>query len=81
MSIKGLTRRPHYEEVLDLALKDQGSQHGLLSVPMLKYAAAINNPLFQRVQSTIGEDLSTKQKQIVEQRAFDNNLTRLSVEA
>ena len=53
-SISGLQRRPHYEEVLNAAIKDQNSQHGVLSVPMQRFASqAINNPLFQRVQATL----------------------------
>ena len=82
MSTQGLVRRPHYEEVLAAAIKDQNNQHGLLSVPMQRFATeAINNPLFQRVQSTIESKLSTEQKQVLEQRGFEQNLTRLSVDA
>jgi len=63
MSIAGLTRKPHYEEVLNAAIKDEKSQHGILSVPMQKFATnAINNPLFQRVQATLTENLDNQQK-------------------
>ena len=44
----GLVRRPHYEEVLAAAIKDKESKHGILSVPMQRFATeAINNLLFQ----------------------------------
>ena len=66
--------------MLDVAIKNASSQRGILAVPMLKFAAAINNPLFQKVQSTIGEDRSNQQKQVLEQQSSDSNLTQLSVE-
>ena len=54
MSTAGLVRKPHYEEVLNAAIKDEKSQHGIISVPMQRFATnAINNPLFQRVQATL----------------------------
>ncbi len=82
MSVQGLVRKPHYEEVLNAAIKDESSQHGLLSVPMQRFATkAINNPLFQRVQATLSEKLETEQKQVLEQRGFEQNIQRLSVEA
>ena len=82
MSVQGLVRKPHYEEVLNAAIKDESSQHGILSVPMQRFATkAINNPLFQRVQATLSEKLETEQKQVLEQRGFEHNIQRLSVEA
>ena len=82
MSVAGLVRKSHYEEVLNAAVKDTHSQHGILSVPMQRFATqAINSPLFQRVQATLEQDLASEQKQVLEQRGFENNLTRLSVEA
>ena len=82
MSVQGLVRKPHYEEVLNAAIKDESSQHGILSVPMQRFATkAINSPLFQRVQATLTEKLETEQKQVLEQRNFENNLQRISVEA
>ena len=42
-TVNGLTRKPHYQEVLNAAVKDQTSQHGILSVPMQRFATkAIN---------------------------------------
>jgi hypothetical protein len=77
-----LVRRPHYEEVLNAAIKDENSQHGIISVPMQRFATqAINNPLFQRVQATLENKLETEQRQVLEQRGFQDNLTRISVEA
>ena len=77
-----LVRRPHYEEVLNAAIKDENSKHGILSVPMQRFATqAINNPLFQRVQATLENKLETEQRQVLEQRGFQDNLTRISVEA
>ena len=82
MSTVGLVRRPTYEEVLNAAIKDDQTQHGLLSVPMQGAASrAVNNPLFQRVKQTMTEELDFQQKAVLEQRGFENNLTRLSVEA
>ena len=82
MSTQGLVRKPHFEEVLNAAIKDQSSQHGILSVPMQRAATnAINSPLFQRVQATLTEDLADQQRNVLEQRNFENNVQRLSVEA
>ena len=75
-------RKPTYEEVLSAAVKDQSSQHGLLSVGMQRFATnAINNPLFQRVQATVTTQLETQQRQVLEQREFQNNLQKISVDA
>ena len=78
----GLRRKPHYEEVLNAAIKDVNSQHGILSVPMQRAAqTAINSPLFQRVQATLTEDLADQQRHVLEQRGFENSVQRLSVDA
>ena len=82
MSVAGLVRKPTYEEVLNAAVKDQSSQDGLLSVGMQRFATkAINNKLVQRVQETLTSNLEFQQKQIIEQHSYENNLTRLSVDA
>ena len=82
MSVTGLRRKPHFEEVLNAAVKDEASQHGILSVPMQRAAsAAINPPLFQRVQATLTEKLELEQRQVLEQRGFENSVQRLSVDA
>ena len=82
MSTAGLVKRPTFEEVLNAAIKDDQAQHNLLSVPMQRAATnAINNPLFQRVKQTMTEELDTQQRAVLEQRGFEGNLTRLSVEA
>ena len=58
MSVAGLRRKPHYEEILALAHKDQNSQHGILGIGLQNFATrAINNPLFQRVQAGIEEKM------------------------
>ena len=81
-TLNGLIRKPAYEEVLNLAVKDANSQHNLLSVGMQRFATeAINNPLFQRVKATMEQDMETEQKAILDQKTFETNLTRLSVEA
>ena len=81
-TLNGLKRKPAYEEVLNLAVKDANSQHNLLSVGMQRFATeAINNPLFQRVKATMEQDMETEQKAILDQKTFETNLTRLSVEA
>ena len=71
MSTQGLRRKPHYEEVLSAAIKDETSQHGILSVPMQRAASnAINNPLFQRIQMTLAEQMEVQQKTVMEQQGF-----------
>ena len=82
MSTAGLVRKPHFEEVLNAAIKDETSTHGILSVPMQRAAGnAINNPLFQRVQERLGEELADQQRTVIEQKNFENSMQRLSVEA
>ena len=81
-TLNGLIRKPHYEEVLNAAIRNENSQHGLLAVGMQRFATeAINNPLFQRVRATMEEELEAEQKQVLEQKSFENNLTRIAVEA
>ena len=46
MSTRGLVRKPQYEEVLNLAIKDATSQHGILSVPLQRYATDLVNSHF-----------------------------------
>ena len=78
----GLVRRPHYEEVLAAAIKDKESKHGILSVPMQRFATeAINNPLFQRVQATLEGSLEAQEKKVIEAKVFEQNLTRAAMDA
>ena len=78
----GLVRRPHYEEVLAAAIKDKESKHGILSVPMQRFAIeAINNPLFQRVQATLEGSLEAQEKKVIEAKVFEENLTRAALDA
>jgi len=59
----GLVRRPHFEEVLNAAIKDQNSTHGIISVGMQRFATeAISNPLYQRVRATLEADLEGQEK-------------------
>ena len=82
MSTASLVRRPHFEEVLNAAIKEQSSQHGILSVGMQRFASEmINNPLFQRIQATLGETLETEQRRHLEQKQFENNVQQISVDA
>ncbi len=68
----GLVRRPHYEEILNAAVKDRTSQHGILSVPMQNAATkAINSPLFQRINP--GIELVEQQKLVLEQQQFQHH--------
>ncbi len=81
-TLNGLVRKPHYEEVLDLAIKDANSQQGILSVPMQRFARdIINSPLFQRVQATISSGLEAEQRRVIEQQTFENHLHSVAVEA
>ncbi len=81
-SVDGLVRKPRYEEVLNLAIKDENSQHGILSVPMQRFATeTINNPCLQRVKATLSDSLESQQKHVLEQRNFENHLHNLSVDA
>ena len=81
-TLNGLVRKPHYKEVLDLAIKDANSQQGILSVPMQRFARdIINSPLFQRVQATISSGLEAEQRRVIEQQTFENHLHSVAVEA
>ncbi len=81
-TLNGLVRKPHYEEVLDLAIKDANSQENILSVPMQQFARdIINSPLFQRYQATLSSGLEAEQRRILEQQSFENHLHSVSVEA
>ncbi len=81
-TLNGLVRKPHYEEVLDLAIKDANSQQGILSVPMQRFARdIINSPLFQRYQATLSSGLEAEQRRVLEQQTFENHLHSVSVEA
>ena len=80
--MRGLVRKPQYEEVLNLAIKDATSQHGILSVPLQRYATElVNSPLFQRIQATLGDSLEADQRRVIEQRTFENQLHHVAVEA
>jgi len=80
--MSGLVRRPHFEEVLNAAIKDQTSTHGILSVGMQRYATeAINNPLYQRVKATLEGSLEAQERKLVETKIYDQNLHRASAEA
>ena len=80
--INGLVRKPHYEEVLNLAIKDVNSKHGIMSVPLQRFATeTIASPLYQRVKQTLSEQLENEQRRIVEQRNFENHLHSVSVDA
>ena len=79
-TLNGLVRKPHYEEVLDLAIKDANSQENILSVPMQRFARdIINSPLFQRYQATLSSGLEAEQRRVLEQQSFENHPDRKSV--
>ena len=80
--MSGLVRRPHFEEVLDAAIKDLNSTHGILSVGMQRFATnAINNPLYQRVKATLEANLEGQEKNLLEAKVYDQNLRRASMDA
>ena len=80
--MSGLVRRPHFEEVLDAAIKDRNSTHGILSVGMQRFATeAINNPLYQRVRATLEGALEGQERNLMEAKIYDQNLQRASMEA
>ena len=80
--LAGLRRKPTFEEVLNAAINDESSQHGLLSVPLQRAATrAINSPLFQRLQDTVTNTMENDQKALLERKDFEHNLTRISVDA
>ena len=61
-TINGLVRKPQYEEVLNLAIKDANSQHGVLSVPLQRFATeVVNSPLYQRIKETMTEQIENEQ--------------------
>ena len=81
MSVAGLRRKPHYEEILALAHKDQNSQHGILGVGLQNFATrAINNPLFQRVQAQVEDKMQGDQRQLLEQRGFEHNVQSMAAD-
>ena len=80
--MSGLVRRPHFEEVLNAAIKDQESTHGILSVGMQRFATeAIANPLYQRVKATLEGSLEAQERKLVDTKIYDQNLHRASAEA
>ena len=80
--MSGLVRRPHFEEVLDAAIKDLNSTHGILSVGMQRFATnAINNPLYQRVKATMEANLEGQERNLLEAKVYDQNLRRASMDA
>ena len=81
MSTRGLKRRPHYEEVLNAAHKDQASQQGILGVGLQNFASrAINSPLFQRVQNGIEEKMQGDQRRHVEEQGFQHDVQAMAVD-
>lgn len=81
MSTRGLKRRPHYEEVLNAAHKDQASQRGILGVGLQNFASrAINSPLFQRVQNGIEEKMQGDQRRHVEEQGFQHDVQAMAVD-
>ena len=81
MSVAGLRRRPQYEEVLNAAHKDLASHHGVLGVGLQNFATrAVNNPLFQRVQANIEEKMKGDQRQLLEERGFQNDVQAMAVD-
>ena len=81
MSTVGLKRRPHYEEVLNAAHKDQASQQGILGVGLQNFATrAINSPLFQRVQMGIEEKMQGDQRRHVEEQGFQHDVQAMAVD-
>ena len=81
MSTRGLKRRPHYEEVLNAAHKDQASQQGILGVGLQNFATrAINSPLFQRVQMGIEEKMQGDQRRHVEEQGFQHDIQAMAVD-
>ena len=78
----GLVRKPHYEEVLAAAIREKTSKHGILSVPMQRFATeAVNSPLFQRVQATLEGSLEAQEKKTIEAKIFEQNLTKAAMDA
>ena len=78
----GLRRRPQYEEVLAAAIKDKASQHGVLGVGLQNFATrAINNPMFQRVQTGIEEQIKGDQRRLMEEQGFQHDVQAMAVDS
>ena len=78
----GLRRRPQYEEVLAAAVKDKASQHGVLGVGLQNFATrAINNPMFQRVQTGIEEQMKGDQRRLMEEQGFQHDVQAMAVDS
>ena len=76
----GLVRRPTYEEILRAAVKKE--KPGILSVPMQRYATRmINDPMFQRHQEAMTNELEAQTHRLIEHKTFENHVTQMSMEA
>ena len=76
----GLVRRPHYEEILKAAV--QQKKPGILSVPMQRYATRIiNDPMFQRHQEAMSNDLEQQMHRTIEHKTYENHVTQMAMEA
>jgi hypothetical protein len=79
-TLNGLVRRPHYEEILKAAV--QQKKPGILSVPMQRYATKIiNDPMFQRHQEAMTNELEAQMHRTIEHKTFENHVTQMSLEA
>ena len=79
-TLNGLIRRPRFEEVLAAAV--QQKKPGILSVPMQRYATRlINDPMFQRHQEAMTNELEAQTHRLIEHKTFENHVTQMSMEA
>ena len=79
-SLNGLQRRPTYEQILREAV--QQTKEGILSVPMQRYATRIiNDPMFQRHQEAMSNDLEAQVHRTIEHKTYENHVTQMSMEA
>ena len=82
MSTAGLRRVGTFQEALAAAARDDQRQEGIISPGLqLEATRIINSPDFQRVKDRLTDDLEVQERNHLEQKRFEQNVTNLSVDA
>ena len=79
-TLNGLHKKPTYEEILRAAT--QAKKPGILSVPMQRYATKIiNDPMFQRHQEAMTNELEAQTHRLIEHKTYEHNVQTMAMEA
>ena len=71
-----------FQEALAAAARDDQRQEGIISPGLqLEATRIINSPDFQRVKDRLTDDLEVQERNHLEQKRFEQNVTNLSVDA